>query len=53
MFDDKYFPPFSGFGDCDSTPGEKHHFTMTENMEHVTREMRATIDRLLKFECRM
>lgn len=51
MFDEKLFPHVHEH--MGAFPPEKPRYTMTENVEHITREMRSTIDRLLRFEERL
>lgn len=49
--DEKHFMPC--VNDTGAFPSEKPRYTMTEEVEHTAREMRNTIDRLLKFEKRV
>lgn len=49
--DEKHFMPCND--PTGSFPSEKPRYTMTEEVEHTAREMRNTIDRLLKFEKRV
>lgn len=48
--DEKHFMPCEPSG---TFPPEKPRYTMTEEVEHTAREMRNTIERLLKFEKRV
>ena len=53
MFDKEkdFFPPRPDH--TGAFPSEKPRYTMTEEVEHTAREMKNTIDRLLKFEKRL
>ena len=54
MFKFPTMPPPHHIGKPDGCfPPEKPHYTVTENVEFATREMRETISRLLAFEERM